>query len=146
MTSDMTEAEKAQYVDEQVTAGKDLFCPWCGAMNTADQVPCCKALEYCLEKRGEAQFEFIRNQYQAVQSGVSTSIDCPYCRRTNRQPEPNEDGSERSPADWIRPCVSPFCCDLMGLAISGILSVNQIQRKVEQAERIAEAQDKAARN
>jgi uncharacterized Zn-finger protein len=146
MTREMTEDEKSQYVDEQVSAGKSCFCPWCGALNTADQNPCCKALQYCLDKRGEAQFESVRNQFQAVQVGAASAIDCPYCHRTTASPEPNEDGSERTPADWIRPFESPFCCDLLGLAISGILSCEHIQRKVDHAEMIAEAQAKAARN
>lgn len=138
----LSETQKHEFVDEQIRKGGAAFCPWCNSINRpGDEAnPCCTPFRFAIKDRADGLMENFANQYTAVEVGVSSSITCPYCREVNRAPGP------KHPADWKRPGVSPFCCTLFEMALSAHLEVKRVQGLVHQADQIAEAFDKAAKN
>lgn len=143
MTHDsLTEAQKAEWIDDQIRKGGDVFCPWCNSINRIgnEENPCCRPFALAIQDRADAMVISFANQYTAVEAGASSSITCPFCRLVNRAPAPKD------PADWKRPGISPFCCSWFEHALAAHLEVKRVQGLVHQADKIAEAYDKAANN
>lgn len=139
----MSEADKVIEVDRQIRAGGPVWCPWCRAMNVPNQTKCCVAFQSCLEDRAEAQLQSVIAQQKAIELGQANAIVCPYCSRINVAPEP---GEQRHPSEWIRPMKSPFCCDLLTIAIIAVVERKKTEDHIRKAQQIGEAVDKAARN
>lgn len=138
----MTEADKHQWIDEQIRKGGAVFCPWCSGMNAVGQEenPCCTPFRFAIKDRADRLMLNFANQYTAVEGGVSSAITCPFCKEVNRAPGPTD------PSEWKRPHQNPFCCDLFCHALAAHLEVKRVQGLVHQADQIAESYDKAAKN
>lgn len=138
----LSEAQKAEWVDEQIRKGGAVFCPWCGALNAlgSEDNPCCTPFRFAIKDRADAMVHDFANQYTAVEVGIASSITCPFCRMVNRAPAP------RDPSEWKRPHQNPFCCDWFCMALAAHLEVKRVQSLVHRADQIAEAFDKAAKN
>lgn len=138
----MTELEKAKWIDDQIRKGGSVFCPWCSGMNAPGQEnnPCCRPFALAIKDRADAMVASFANQYTAVEAGVSSSITCPMCSAVNRAPAP------RDRTQWIRPNVSPFCCTYFEHALAAHLEVKRVKNLVHRADQIAEGLYKAAKN
>jgi uncharacterized Zn-finger protein len=109
------ERQYANLQDGEVTS---IFCPWCGAGNVEGTPPCCSAFAIGIELIGKRQLESVFRQFNEVREGEihrcknrKKYVDCPYCQTRLKMNQ-----SATTPDGWIRPNVSPFCCDLMGEA------------------------------
>ena len=140
--SEMSEQDKALWIDEQIRKGGSVFCPWCSAINLIgnEDDPCCTPFSFAIKDRGHRLVQEFANQYTAVEVGIASAITCPYCREVNRAPAPQD------PTEWKRPMVNPFCCDLFCMALAAHLEVKRVQSLVHRADQIAEQYDKAAKN
>lgn len=140
--SEMTDQDRAVWIDEQIRKGGSVFCPWCSSINRIEDEgnPCCTPFRLAVKYRADAMVASFANQYTAVEVGASSSITCPYCRMVNRAPGPT------NPAEWKRPFQNPFCCDWFCMALAAHLEVKRVQGLVHQADKIAEGLYKAAKN
>lgn len=108
-----------------------IVCPWCGIFNNAESGDCCVDMAEARERLGEQHLQSIERQFTAVRNGLrDESVQCPYCDGINR-PENLE-----SPAHWKRAGVSPYCCDLMVLAVMAIGQRLIEQSKIDHMHRI----------
>lgn len=138
----LNEAQKHDWLDDQIRKGGPVFCPWCSGMNRPgdESNPCCRPFAFAVQERADNQVAKFANQYTAVEVGMSSSITCPWCLCVNRAPGPED------PCDWKRPMVSPFCCSTFEHALAAHLEVKRVKSLVHRADQIAEAMDKAANN
>src|SRR6185312_14203586 len=111
---ELSPAQAAEWIDEQIRKGGSVFCPFCHGLNQPGQEdnPCCRAFALAIQDRADAMTKSFASQYTAVEVGLASSITCPWCKTVNRTPGPVHR------ADWIRPNVSPFCCHLFELALA----------------------------
>jgi hypothetical protein len=139
---EMSEAEKHQFLDDQIRKGGSVFCAWCHGINRPGEEsnPCCRPFALAVQERADNMVRSFANQYTAVEVGMSSSITCPMCLEVNRAPAPEH------PADWKRPGTSPFCCSYFEHALAAHLEVKRVNSLVHRADQIAEALDKAANN
>lgn len=77
---------------------------------------------------GERKLQSIIDQLREVKLGTRTNIQCPYCNHHSR---PVAD-----PADWPRPFISPFCCDLFEVAAGAIAEREALRIQTEHKKRI----------
>lgn len=151
MQSEMTEAQKRAEFKRRMkftnTATEPVACLWCGQVNMPDGNVCCASFEAALDEYTQGQFDQFLKAYERVKQGKSLSIACPWCGEANWIPQanPTQDGP-RTPLDWKRPNVSPFCCDMFvnaAMAVAQRLAWNQ---KIDAFHRIQDAMAKAERN
>lgn len=77
---------------------------------------------------GERKLQSVIDQLREVNLGTRTNIQCLYCNHHSR---PVAD-----PADWPRPMVSPFCCDLFESAAGAIAEREALRIQTEHKKRI----------
>lgn len=119
-----------------------LVCPFCGCINDAlDGTNCCAQLQEAKDRRGERNIKSIERQRNGVVDGTRGAIDCPYCGGVN-QPL----AEALHPSEWVRPLISPYCCDLFTAAITAVMYAVIEQRRVEHYQRILDGIAKAAKN
>lgn len=118
-----------------------LMCPFCGCVNNDSEGNCCFQLQDAKDRRGERNIKSIERQRNGVVNGLRSAIDCPYCGGVN-QPR----AEQSHPSDWVRPMISPFCCDLFQAAITAVMRAVIQQRQVEHCERIMDGIAKAGKN
>lgn len=85
---------------------------------------------------GDRKLQSVINQWREVRRGLLKSIHCPYCSEYSKPVD-----AENNPADWIRPMISPFCCDLLQLAAFAIIERMGMQEKADQMKRIQDSID-----
>lgn len=138
----LSESQKHEWIDDQIRKGGAVFCPWCSSMNRPgdEAIPCCTPFRFAVKDRADAMVRSFASQYTAVEVGLASSITCPYCKEVNRAPAPQH------PAEWKRPGINPFCCDTFCMVLLAHLEVKRVQGLVHQADQLAEAMDKAAKN
>lgn len=147
----MTQADRLAEFDRQfslVQRGQSdtAVCPWCGVIShRLDYVPedgdCCAEFENARAARGDRQFQSVLAQRNGIVARVRDSIECPYCGGINR-----EELSLCHPADWKRPMVSPYCCDLFQIAVVAIVQREHTAKQINKIHRIEEGIAKAERN
>jgi uncharacterized Zn-finger protein len=120
-----------QYDNLRADPATVIFCPWCHKTNKLGSEPCCGLFTEGVEKIGQRQFQSIVNQWREMKLGSRRTIKCPYCGQYNRKAEENQ-----HPADWIRPMVSPFCCQLFQDAAIAIAEREALHVQIDQKKRI----------
>ena len=118
-----------QYANLRTGKGLVIFCPWCLKSNKPGAPPCCPFFAEGIRKIGEGQLQSIVDQRREVRLGSKRSIKCPYCGAYNREPGEH-------PADWIRPMVSPVCCDTFEGAMVAVAQREILQRQIDEKKRI----------
>lgn len=118
-----------------------LVCPFCGVFNVGVDGSCCAQLQDAKDRRGVRNIKSIERQRNGVVDGLRSAIDCPYCAGVN-QPR----AEELHPSEWVRPLVSPFCCDLFQAAISAVMYAVVEQRRLDHVKRIQDGLAKASVN
>jgi hypothetical protein len=135
---DKVEDLERQYANLRTDPETKIFCPWCRKINAPGKPSCCPFFVEAVAKIGQRQLASVEKQLREVRLGSRTSIQCPYCGAYNRYAE--------HPADWMRPNVDPFCCDLMHDAALAISQRQVTQALVEQKKKIEDGIGKAERN
>lgn len=118
-----------------------LVCPFCGCINGDPEGVCCAQLQDAKDRRGIRNVKSIERQRNGVINGLRSAIDCPYCGGVN-QPR----AEQAHPSEWIRPMISPFCCDFFQAAISAVMYAVIQQQRIEHFQRIQEGLAKAGKN
>ena len=113
--------ERDRYIDLRdqylrARAGRSIFCPWCLKANKPGEAACCPLFSEGVERIGKEQFQSVQMQFRKIRAAGRKHINCPYCGTTINKPD-----AENHPADWVRPMVSPFCCDMMHNAVTAII-------------------------
>ena len=144
------EDKQADFEDQYATLRKDpkkiVFCPWCSGINRAPQegeepaAACCPQFAMGVDLIGKKQLQSVIDQRKEILLGGRRNLKCPYCG------ELNFIDAIKSPADWKRPNVSPFCCDLLSDAALAIAQREVLEDRKRKLEQIGEAIDKAATN
>jgi hypothetical protein len=138
--ADQTEEERQEDLAEQYTKLKTdpravIFCPWCSQVNRAPQAgepdvgACCNQFALGVQKIGRDQLESVIRQQREILLGGRRHIHCPYCGVHNKP-------WSSDPADWVRPMVSPFCCNTLHDAALAVAQRMELARLAEQKKRI----------
>lgn len=146
MSGELTESERHEDIDRQASnleagVSNSIFCPWCFKINKLDAAPCCHFFTDALKKRGEAKLQSVITQLHAVKTGRMRSLRCPYCSKWNPRME-----FDAHPSEWIRPMVSPFCCNMLADAATAIVERETLRRLVEDKNKIEDAVSKGLVN
>jgi hypothetical protein len=118
-----------------------LVCPFCGVINDSVDDSCCAQLQDAKDRRGARNIKSIERQRNGVVNGLRSAIDCPYCGGVN-QPR----AEQSHPSEWVRPMVSPYCCDLFQVAITAVMYAVIEQRRIDHFEQIRDGIAKAEKN
>jgi hypothetical protein len=114
-----------------------IVCPWCGVFNNSESGDCCAEIAEARQRMAIENLKRIESQFKRVRNGLGdASVQCPYCDAINR-PENLE-----SPAHWKRPMRSPWCCDLMVIAV---MSVGERMRQQDLVDHMHRIQDNVAK-
>ena len=138
-----TEADKQadlarQYANLTGSDNDVIFCPWCSKGNKPGMGSCCGFFAEGVAKIGQDKMRSVVEQLKEVRLGSRKSIRCPYCKAYNRFAE--------NPADWPRPMVSPFCCDLMSDAALAISQRIETARLIDEKKKIEDGLQKVGMN
>ena len=104
-----------------------IFCPWCSAVNRAPQEgepavgACCNPFALGVALIGQKQLASVISQRREILLGSRKTIHCPYCGVHNKP-------FSKHPADWTRPLVSPFCCDILRDAALAVAQRVELER------------------
>ncbi len=119
-----------------------IFCPWCTKMNTPEITLCCALFSEAMDHRGIQKLQNVIEQHRRMESEGATSIECPWCFAINGA----DTDDETNPQEWMRPGISPFCCDLFGRAVEAIAGRMALQHDIDLKNRIEDNLSKARRN
>jgi DNA-directed RNA polymerase subunit RPC12/RpoP len=125
---DLRRQYAAFHVERTKGVTTQIFCPWCFKANKPGLAPCCPQFAEACTQIGKDQLAGVHRQLREVREGRRTAIDCPYCGTRVMRAE--------HPADWPRPMVSPFCCDLMHDAALAIAQRGAVEAATEAKKRI----------
>lgn len=138
----MTQSDRIDELDRQLTLIERrgpviVVCPWCGAITNefrAENPDCCLDFRQARDSRGIEKLETLKRNHRRMLNGEITCLSCPYCHKHNYRVSK----SEQHPAEWKRPNVSPFCCDLFALAVKAICYAMAEQKLQDDTARIAD--------
>lgn len=136
-----TEADKQSDLERQYKACEKgdtdtVFCPWCFKGNRPETPACCGFFAQGVTAYGQRQFQSVINQLKEVRFGARKGINCPYCHKRCVYKE--------HPTDWIRPMVSPFCCDMLSDVATAIVERKTLERLTADKKRIEDATSRQA--
>jgi hypothetical protein len=114
-----------------------IVCPWCFTANKPGVAICCPDFKAGWEARGQHNLALVTKQIRELQLGKRRSFHCPYCDARLKKPSP-----EQHPADWPRPMVSPFCCDLLAEAVRAVAEGISFEVLMDRKKRIEDGLDR----